>query len=130
LSGESLTGTVSDRRRLSAASSGRFPRHGWRLDVYVDFLGLTATAGKLTAEKEERCGHDDHKDYEYRHHCGAAATTLIISHKINPPLCAYDSHLVGDMTVRKMEARRKSRKPEGKSRKDSGKLEVGIERRG
>ena len=29
----------------------------------------------------------------------AAATTIIISHEIGPPLCAHNSHLVGDVTV-------------------------------
>jgi hypothetical protein len=82
------------------ASSGRFTRHGWRLDVYLDFLGLAA-ATKLTAEKEEeRSGNDDQKDHKYGHHCGvAAATTIVISHKIYPPSRTNDSLFVGDVTV-------------------------------
>jgi hypothetical protein len=41
------------------ASSRRFTRDGWGLDVYIDFLGLAA-ATKLTAEvEEERSGNDD-----------------------------------------------------------------------
>jgi hypothetical protein len=78
------------------ASSGRFSGHGfsglrWRLDVYIDFLGLAAaTAEKLAAEDDERGDNDDHKDHQYGHDCGVAAataTTIIISHKIDPPLC-------------------------------------------
>jgi hypothetical protein len=68
--------------------------------VHIDFLGLAATTGKLAAEKkEERSGHDDHKDHQYGHHCSAATTTIIVSHTIDPPLCAHDSHLIGDLTV-------------------------------
>jgi hypothetical protein len=85
------------------ASSGRFTWHGWRLDIYIDFLGLAAaTAEKLAAEEEERGGHDDHKDHQYcydRRVAAAAATTIIISHKIDPPLCTHDSRFVGDVTV-------------------------------
>jgi uncharacterized protein involved in exopolysaccharide biosynthesis len=46
----------------------------------------TATAGKLAAEEEKRSGNDDHKNHQYGHHCGVAATTILISHKIHPPL--------------------------------------------
>src|SRR5205823_14392608 len=70
----------------------------WRLDIYIDFLGLAATANKLATEEEDRGGNDDHKDHQYCHDCGAAAATIIISHKIHPPLCIQDSLLVGDVT--------------------------------
>ncbi|PYK50674.1 MAG: hypothetical protein DME51_05180 [Verrucomicrobia bacterium] len=79
-------------------SSGRFSGNGWRLDIYIDFLGLAATANKLATEEEDRGGNDDHKDHQYGHDCGAAAATIIISHKIHPPLCIQDSLLVGDVT--------------------------------
>src|SRR5437763_9609013 len=86
--------------RVLSSFSGRFTRHCWRLDVYIDFLRLSAaTAEKLAAEEEERSGHDDHKDNQYGHDCGVASTTIVISHKIDPPLCAHDSHLTGDVTV-------------------------------
>jgi hypothetical protein len=86
------------------ASSGRFTRYGcrysWRLDVYIDFLGLAAaTAEKLAAEEKESGDNDDHKDHEYGHDCGVAAATIIISHKIYPPLCTHHSLFVGDVTV-------------------------------
>src|SRR5581483_3634078 len=92
---------------VAASWSGRFTGHDFsgfhrrRLDVYIDFLGPAAAAAeKLAAEEKERCGHDDHKDHEYGHDRSVAATTIIISHKIDPPpLCAHDSHLVGDVTV-------------------------------
>ncbi|PYL65601.1 MAG: hypothetical protein DMF20_08405 [Verrucomicrobia bacterium] len=88
-------------------SSGRFAGHDfsglrrWCLDVYIDFLGLAAaTAEKLAAEEEERCGHDDYKNYEYGHDCGVAAgATIIISHKIYPPLCTDHSLFVHDVSV-------------------------------
>jgi hypothetical protein len=92
--GESSTGLAfsSDdsneraRRAKEEETSGRFTRHGWRVDVYIDFLGLAATAGKLAAEEEEGHGrNDDHKDHKYGHDCCAATTTIIISHEINPP---------------------------------------------
>jgi len=35
----------------------------------------------LAAEEKDRSGNDDQKDYEYDHHCGVAATTIIISRK-------------------------------------------------
>ena len=71
---------------------GRFTRHGWRLDVYIDLLGLTAAAGKVAAEEEKgRSGSDNHKDHQYGHDCGAAAATIVISHKIHPPLRTHDS---------------------------------------
>jgi hypothetical protein len=41
------------------------------------------------------------KDHQYGHDCRATATTIIISHKIDPPLCVHNSHLVGDVTVEK-----------------------------
>jgi hypothetical protein len=71
------------------------------VDVYIDFLVLAAaaTAKKLAAEEEERSSHDDHKDHEYGHDCSATATTIIISHTIDPPLCADNSHLIGDVSV-------------------------------
>jgi hypothetical protein len=54
--------------------------------AYIDFFGpAAAAADKLATEEEERSRHDDHKDHEYGHDCGAAATTIIISHTINPP---------------------------------------------
>jgi len=66
--------------------SGRLTRHGWSLDVYIDLLGLAAAA-KLTAEEEkDRSGNDDQKDHKYRHHRCAAATSIVISHKLHPPL--------------------------------------------
>jgi hypothetical protein len=40
--------------------SGRLTWHGWRLDVYIHFLGLAAPADKLATEEEEgRSGNDD-----------------------------------------------------------------------
>jgi hypothetical protein len=75
------------------ASSGRFTRHGWRIDVYIDFLGLAATAEKLAAEEEKRRGNNDHKDHQYCYDCGVAAATaatIIISHKIDPPFRTHD----------------------------------------
>jgi hypothetical protein len=67
-------------------TSGRFTGHGWRFDVHIDFLSLAATAGKLAAEEEEgRGGNDDHKDHQYGHDCCATATTIIITHEIDPP---------------------------------------------
>jgi hypothetical protein len=71
----------------NSESSGRFVLYGWRLNVYINFLALTATPGELATEEEKRSGNDDHKDYYYRHHCcGAAATTIVISHKIRSSL--------------------------------------------
>ena len=70
------------------------------MDVYIDFLGLAATAGKLATEQEEEHGsNDDQKNYKYRHYCSAAATTITISHEIDPPLCTEDSVFVGDLIV-------------------------------
>jgi len=88
-------------------SSGRFTGHDfsglrrWRLDVYIDFLGLApATAEKLAAEEEERSGHDDYKNHEYGHDRGiAAGATIAISHKIYPPLCTHHSLFVRDVSV-------------------------------
>jgi hypothetical protein len=82
-------------------SSGRFAGHDlsglrWCLDVYIDFLGLAAAAEKLATEEEERSGHDDHKNHEYGHDCGVAAATIIISHKIDPPLFVGDVIVFGD----------------------------------
>jgi len=86
------------------AASGRFTWHGWRLDVYIDFLGLAASAGKLaTEEEEERRGNDDYKDHQYGHDCSAAATTIIISHKIDPPLCIHQSLFVNNVIVCRQE---------------------------
>jgi hypothetical protein len=79
-------------RVVANSSSGRFTGHdfsgfGWRFDVYIHFLGPpTATAEKLAAEEEQRGRHDNYKNHEYGHDCGVAATTIIISHKIDPPL--------------------------------------------
>jgi hypothetical protein len=93
------------RSRRSFASLGRFTGHdfsrfGWRFDVYIDFLGLAATAEKLAAEEEQRGRHDNYKNHEYGHDCGVAAgTTIIISHKIYPPLCTHHSLFIGDVTV-------------------------------
>jgi hypothetical protein len=57
------------------------------VDVYIDFLGLASAAGKLATEDEvENSGDDDQKDHKYGHHCSAAASTIIISHEIDPPL--------------------------------------------
>ena len=71
------------KQKRKRATSGRFSGNGWRLDVYIDFLGLAAaTAEKLAAEEKERGGNDDNKDHEYGHHCRVAAATVIISHKI------------------------------------------------
>jgi hypothetical protein len=67
------------------ASSGRFTRHGWRLHVYIDFLGLAAMTDKLAAKEKEGGGNDDQKDHKYGHDCRVAATTVIIRHKIHPP---------------------------------------------
>jgi hypothetical protein len=53
--------------------SGRFSGYGWRLDVDIDLLGLTATAEKLAAEEEKRGRNDDHKDHQYGHDCGVTA---------------------------------------------------------
>jgi hypothetical protein len=95
----------ANERVVIAPSSGRFTGHDfsglcrWYLDVYIDFLGRTSTAEKLAAEEEKRCRHDDHKDHEYGYDCGVAATTIVISHKIDPPLCSHDSLLVGGATV-------------------------------
>jgi len=56
------------------------------VDVYIHFLrSAAAAAEKLATEEEERYGHDDHKDHEYGHDCGATATTIIITHKIDFP---------------------------------------------
>jgi len=88
-------------------SSGRFTGHDfsglrrWRVDVYIDFLGLApATADKLAAEEEERSDHDDDKNHEYGHDRGiAAGATIAISHKIYPPLCTHHSLFVRDVSV-------------------------------
>jgi hypothetical protein len=70
-------------RELPEAASGRCSGHGWRRHVYIDLLGLAATAEKLAAEEKERGSNDDYKDHQYRHDCGAATTTttIITSHK-------------------------------------------------
>jgi hypothetical protein len=52
----------------------------------------------LAAEHEDCGDHDDHKNHEYGHDCGVAAATIIISHKIDPPLCTQ-SLFVGDVIV-------------------------------
>src|SRR5690242_5396048 len=98
---DTLTILPSISRQPGFASSGRFTRHGWRVHAYIDFLALAATTGKLAAKKkEERSGHDDHKDHQYGHYCSAVTTTtIIVSHTIDPPLCADDSHLMSDVTV-------------------------------
>jgi hypothetical protein len=49
-----------ERLDLRFTSSGRFTRHGWRLHVYINLLGLAAAmADKLAAEEKESGGNDD-----------------------------------------------------------------------
>jgi len=94
---------VKQKRGVVAAllPSGRFTRHGWRLDVYIDLLAPAAATDKLAAE-EDRGGNDDQKDHYYCHYCGVAAATagtIILSHETHPPLCIHDSLFAGDVIV-------------------------------
>jgi hypothetical protein len=84
--------------------SGRLTGHGWRFDVYIDFLCLAATSSKLAAEEKQRGDSDNYKDHQYGHDCSAAAVTaytMTMSHKFNPPLCTEYSLFVGDVSARK-----------------------------
>jgi hypothetical protein len=79
-----LKSESGEKLSVPKGNSGRFTRHRWRVDVYVDFLGLTPAARELTTEKEkEHGGNDDHKNHKYGYHCRAAATAIIVSHKID-----------------------------------------------
>jgi hypothetical protein len=81
---------VASTAASTTIASGRFRWHSWRLDVDVDFLTLAAaTAEKLATEEKESRSRDDHKDHQYGNDCRATATTIIISHKIEPPLCVH-----------------------------------------
>jgi len=94
-----------EKREACFPSSGRFTRHdfcgfGWRFDVYIHFISTAAaTAEKFAPAHENRRGHNYYKDHEYSYDRSVAATTIIISHKIDPPVCAHDSHLVGAVSV-------------------------------
>jgi hypothetical protein len=95
------------------ALSGRFTRHGWSFDVYIDFFGVAAAAPKLAAKEEEsRSRNDDQKDHKYGHHCCAAAATIVISHKIYPPLRTDNSVFAGGVIVRGAKFKRKNQKRE------------------
>ena len=98
--------SVLDPRELPVFVKSVVPEmeanHGLRLWYRYLNCGfrLTATAGKLATEQEEEHGsNDDQKNYKYRHYCSAAATTITISHEIDPPLCTEDSVFVGDLIV-------------------------------
>jgi hypothetical protein len=60
-----------------------FGRRRWRRHVNINFLGPAAE--ETSAKHKERDYNDNHEDYQDSHHSRAAATTIIITHKPDPP---------------------------------------------